>query len=507
MLAHFFDACSVMFSFKPILMIFFGTFIGIVIGALPGLSATMGMAIFSPMTYFMSPTLGIPFLLGLYKGGTYGGSISAILINTPGTASNAATTMDGYPLAQKGRAGYALTAALKASLVGDFFGTAVLVFVAPQLARIALKFGPPEIFSLILFSLMFVCIGQRGSLVKAWLSAAVGIGLSIIGQDPITGYPRFTFGSFELQVGVDLIAICIGLFGFAEILIQSEKTIVATVNQIKKSMLGTFQSIFADRFKFKEILAHKLLILQSSFIGIGIGILPGIGTETACWVAYTAGMKRAKNKEEYGKGEIEGVIAPEAANNAVCGAAMVPLLTFGIPGDVVTAVMLGAFVAQGLRPGPQLFSQNPEIILSLFIAMYIASIAMYTLGSACLPFFIRLLSMKRSILYPSVILFCIAGTFAVRNSFIDVIIMILLGVLGYFARKFNFPVSPIALGFILGGMMEVQFRRSLLMGGGSISIFGTSPIAMLFLVITFVVLGYFLWSQLSGKLSFNRKES
>lgn len=496
MFTHFFEAWNLVFSLNVILMIFLGTFIGIVIGALPGLTTTMGMAIFSPFTFFMSPTLGISFLLGLYKGGIYGGSISAVLINTPGTGAAAATAMDGYPLAQKGRAIYALTAALKASIIGDLVGTFCLVLVAPPLARIALKFGPPEITSLILFSIMFICFGQRGSLLKAWIAATIGIGLSIIGQDPITGYPRFTFGIFDLQVGMEMIPLCIGLFGLSEILFQGEKKIIEEVKLVKT----TLRNYFRESFKFREALHHLPLIIRSSIIGVIIGILPGIGSETSCWVAYTTAKKSAKNQEEWGKGVIEGVLAPETANNIECGTAMIPLLTFGIPGDVVTAVMLGAFIAQGLRPGPQLFAQNPQIMLALFISMYFATIAMYVLGNGCIMFFTRVLNIRRSILYPVVITLCFAGTFAVRNSFFDIIAMALMGVLGYFARKFSFPIPPILIGFILGGMFEVQFRRSLIMGAGDISMFLTRPISALFVLITFLTLMYVIWGQFRRKV-------
>lgn len=497
MLDHFFAAIGSLLSPMPILMIIIGTGVGIIVGSIPGLSATMAMAVFSPITFFMPPIQGIPFLIGLYKGGIYGGSISAVLINTPGTASSAATVMDGYPLAQKGKGIYALTASLNASIIGDLVGTTTLVLIAPPLATIALKFGPIEIFSLILFSLTFVCIGQRGSLLKAWLATSFGILLSVIGQDPLTGYPRFTFGNYDLQVGVELVPLAIGLFGFSEVLAQAEVKIGPAIERV--SGLFSLRTYKKNMFTFIEAARHIPLIIQSSIIGVIIGILPGIGSETSCWVSYTFGMKRAKNQDEWGKGAIEGVIAAETANSCECGTAMVPLLTFGIPGDVVTAVMLGAFIAQGLRPGPQLFAQNPEVMLGIFIAMYLATIAMYVLGHGIIIISAQILNIKKSILFPCIAILCFVGTFAIRNNPTDLITMTALGFIGYMGRKFCFPIAPIVLGFILGGMLEVEFRRGVIMGAGDALIFFKQPISAVFLLITFLALILFIWDQFKGK--------
>jgi len=479
MLLYLAEAWNLIFRIESIAMIFAGTVLGTVIGAIPGLTATMGMALFSPLTFFMAPNYGIPFLLGLYKGGTYGGSVSAILIGTPGTASNAATVLDGYPMAKKGEAAKALSAALYASLVGDFFGTCVLIIGAPQLAKVALAFGPPELFSLTVFSLTMVAYVSGKSLLKGVISASIGMALAVIGPDPMTGYPRFSFGSLELSAGLEVVPITIGLFGLAEIIIQTEEGVATSV--LIERVAGKWVSL-------KDVGKHIGVLVQSSLIGVGLGALPGIGTETSCWMAYAAAKSRTKHPEEFGTGCLEGVLAPEAGNNSVCGAAMVPMLTFGIPGDVVTAVLLGAFVAQGLRPGPLLFQQAPEILLALFIGMYFATIALYLVGMSMIPVFSQVLKISRPVLYTLVVALCIVGSFAVRNNVFDVLTMLSCGILAYFLRKADFPISPVILGFILGKMLELHLRRSMIMGFGNPIIFVTRPISLFFLVITLLTL-------------------
>jgi putative tricarboxylic transport membrane protein len=299
-------------------------------------------------------------------------------------------------------------------------------------------------------------------------------------------------------MGIEVVSLCIGLFGFSEILIQSEKKIHDEIKQIK-TITMTIRSYLKEEFKFREAIHHLPLIIQSSIIGVIIGILPGIGSETSCWMAYTTGKKRSKNPEQWGTGIIEGVIAPETANNIECGTALIPLLTFGIPGDAISAMMLGAFVAQGLRPGPELFTIHYDIILALFITMYFATIAMYILGHSFIFFFARILNMKRSILYSIVFFFCVAGTFSIKNNLMDVVTMILSGFLGYGFRKFGLPLAPVAIGFILGGMLEISFRQAIIMGFGNPFIFFLRPISASFLIVTLALLAYFIWGQFIKK--------
>lgn len=482
------QAAATVFGWQSLAMIVVGTVIGMVVGALPGLTATMAMAIFSPLTFFMPPLVGIPFLLGLYKGGTYGGSISAILIGTPGTASNAATVMDGYPMAQQGRAGKAMQASIYASTVGDFFSNLVLVLAAWPIAVIALKFGPAELFALILFSMTIIASLAGRSLPKCLVSATLGVMLAMIGIDTISGASRLTFGVSDLQGGISYIPFVIGLFGLGEIFVQvSKRTGHLTVLDLKGDPA-------ANRVTFREIFRYRRTVLRSSLIGAGLGALPGIGAETSCWVAYAMAKRASRHPERFGKGEIEGVIAPEVGNNAVCGATMVPLLAFGIPGDVVTAVMLGAFIAQGLRPGPLLFKEHIVEIYGIFIALFLATLAMFVVAKLSVRLWVRVLQVPAGLLYPVVTMLCLAGAYAINNSLFDVGIAIAFGIVGYTMRMAGFEVAPMVLAFILAPMLEQSLTQSLMMSHGSPLIFVTRPIALLFLVLTAVSVGLYIRS-------------
>jgi putative tricarboxylic transport membrane protein len=488
MLDQLVQAAAAVLSWEVLAMILVGTILGMVVGALPGLTATMAMAIFSPLTFFMPPLIGIPFLLGIYKGGTYGGSISAILIGTPGTASNAATVMDGYPMAQQGRAGKAMQASIYASTVGDFFSNVVLVLAVWPIAMIALKFGPAEIFALILFSMTIIASLAGSSLSKCLVSATIGVMLAMIGVDTISGASRLTFGVSDLQGGISYIPFVIGLFGLGEIFVQvSKRTGHLTIMDVKGDSS-------ANRVTFREILGYKRTVLRSSLIGTGLGALPGIGAETSCWVAYAMAKRAARHPERFGKGEIEGVIAPEVGNNAVCGATMVPLLAFGIPGDVVTAVMLGAFIAQGLRPGPLMFKENIVEIYGIFIALFLATLAMFVVARLSVRLWVRILQVPAGLLYPVVTMLCLAGAYAINNSLFDVGIAIAFGIVGYTMRMAGFEVAPMVLAFILAPMLEQSLTQSLIMSHGSPLIFVTRPIALLFLVLTAVSVGLYIRS-------------
>ena len=482
------QAAIQVFSWQSLALIVVGTIIGIIVGALPGLTATMAMAIFSPLTFFMPPLVGIPFLLGIYKGGTFGGSISAVLIGTPGTASNAATVLDGYPMAQQGRGGKALQASIYASTVGDFFSNLVLVFMAWPLAMIALKFGPPEVFALILFSMTVIASLAGTSLAKCFVSATIGVLLALIGIDSVSGASRLTFGIGELQGGISYIPFVIGLFGLGEIFVQISKR------------AGTFQIARvsndpkADRVTFYEILTkYPRTVFRSSIVGSIIGVLPGVGAETANWVAYGMAKNASPNKDKFGKGELEGVIAPEVSANANCAASMVPMLAFGIPGDVVTAVMLGAFIAQGLRPGPLLFQDNIVEIYGIYIALFLSTIAMFFLAKWSLRWWVRVLQVPSGLLYPVVTMLCLAGAYAINNSLFDVGITIAFGILAYVMRMAGFEVAPMVLAFILAPMLEQSLTQSLIMAHGDPTIFFTRPIALLFMLMT--ALSVFLYAR------------
>ena len=463
-------------------MIVLGTIVGIVIGALPGLSATMGMALFSPLTFYMSPIAGIPFLLGLYKGGTYGGSVSAILIGTPGTAANAATVLDGYPMRQKGQGGKALRMAIYASTIGDFFSDVVLVSVAVPLAMVAVRVGQADLCALILFSLTMVCYVSGSSLLKGLVAALLGLFFTMIGLDAVGGSPRLTFGVFELTRGISIIPMVVGIFALSEVMVQIERPVPPGRPTVTDVDLGD------SRVTWPELRRCLRTILRSSIIGSVIGALPGIGAETSSWLAYGMAKRASKTPERFGKGELEGVAAPEAGNNAVCGATLIPMLTFGIPGDIVVAVMMGAFMAQGLRPGPLLLQEQPQVIYALFVAIFLASLAMFLIANYTLGLWVRVLRVHPYVLYPIVVVLCVAGSYAINTSVFDLGLMVFFGVLGYLMRKLGFPIAPFVLAFVLGPMFETTLRQSLQQSQGDATIFVTRPISAVILLLTVLVL-------------------
>ncbi len=465
-----------------------GTIIGIIIGALPGLTATMGMALLAPFTFFMNPVVGISMLIGLYKGGTFGGTISAVLIGTPGTASNAATMLDGYAMAKRGEAGHALGCSLMGAVIGDFVGSVCLVVGAPLLASIALRFGSPEFFALTVFAVTMVCYVSGRSLAKGLLAAGIGFALALIGTDPIGGSPRLTFGIPDLTAGIGVIALAIGLFGFAEVLIQLE-SYAPTADKLAHTVGFDIRKVAAD------IRRHIRTVIRSALTGTLIGALPGIGAETSNWVAYGMAKRASKEPETFGRGNIDGVIAPEVAANAVCGAAMVPMLIFGIPGDIVTAIMMGALIGQGLQPGPNLIQENPAVFYSLFANMFVSMLMLALFGLIAIRFAGRILSVPRPILFTSVAILCVAGTYAVSSSLFDVGIMLAFGFLGYAMRKLDIPVPPLVLAFILSRLIEDSFRRSLIQGDGTLLIFVERPIAAVFIALTAIVLAGLLLQQ------------
>jgi putative tricarboxylic transport membrane protein len=487
MLADISTAFIAVMTWQTFLAVAAGTMAGLIIGAIPGLSATMGMALLSPFTFFMPPLIGIPFLIGVFKGGTFGGSISAILIGTPGTAANAATLADGYALRNKGRAGEALSAALNASLIGDLFGTIALVIGAPMLALVAIRFGPHEFFALVLFSLTMVCYVSGNSLAKGVLAATVGLVFALIGTDPIAGTQRLTFGISDLQGGLNIIALVTGLFGISEVLVQLEAS-------------GTDRTRAVERVDFKrrrvaselaDIVKHLPTIVRSSLIGTFIGALPGIGSETSPWIAYGVAKRRSKTPEKFGEGSLEGVMAPEAANNAVCASAMIPMLVFGIPGDIVTAILMSALIAQGLQPGPFLIVDHRDVIYGLFISVFLSSIALYVLGRLTMRWWITVLSIPKPLLYAIIVAFCVVGTYSVKSSEFDLAVMLLFGVIGYGFRKLNIALAPMLLAFVLSKYLETSLRHGLVQSDGSLFAFFERPITAVILVLTVLMLATF----------------
>jgi len=476
-------------AFEPqvLLAVFAGTLIGVIIGALPGLTATMGMALLAPFTFFLEPVVGIGFLIGLYKGGTFGGSLTAVLIGTPGTASNAATMLDGYPLAKRGEAGRALSLSLWGSVAGDMVGSICLVLGAPFVAAFALRFGNAEFFALTLFSLTMVAYVSGDSLSKGVLAAAAGLTLALIGTDPIGGSPRFTFGVPELSAGIGVIPLAIGLFGLTEVLLQLggySSRVLEPIRNVSVPPLGAV---------LRELRRYWPNVLRSSALGAAIGALPGIGAETSNWVAYGLAKRFSKEPETFGKGNVEGVIAPEVAANSVCGASFIPTLIFGIPGDIVTAILMGALIAQGMEPGPTLIRDHADVFYALYVTMFTSMVMLAFIGMFAVRFGTLVLRISRPILFSCVAILCFAGTYAINASLFDVGLMIAFGILGVGMRKLNIPIAPMILAFILGSIIENSLRRMLIQSRGSLMPLVDRPIALVFLALTLMTVATILW--------------
>ncbi len=458
---------------------FLGVLIGIVFGALPGLTATMTIAVFIPFTFGLSPVIAFAFLLGLYSGSVYGGSISAILINIPGTPSAIATSLDGYPLSQMGRAGEAIGISTISSTLGGFFSVIVLMFAAPAIASVALKFSAEEYVGITLIGLSIIAIISPGSTVKGLMSGVIGLIIGIVGMDPITGYPRFIMGRAELLEGIDSIPVMIGMYGLSEMLVQiSSSEYKVTVKQKLSRLLPPIKHI-------KQIFGT---VVRSSFIGVLIGALPAAGGSIAALVAYGQEKRFGKRKELLGTGIIEGVAAPEAANNASTGGALIPMLTLGIPGDAMTAVLMGGLIIQGLRPGPLLFQQQMPFVSSIFISLLLSVVFMCILGLLGAPVFAKLISFPKKYLIPAILVFGLVGSYAISNSIFDIWVLIISGIVGFVFRKIGLPIAPIILGMILGPLFESNFRRALMLSGGNWATFVQRPISLAFLIVVVVVL-------------------
>lgn len=485
--------------FQPevILLLIGGVIIGIIIGALPGLTATMGVALFLPVTFGMDAVTGVLLLIGVYFGSIYGGSIAAILLNTPGTPASAATALDGHAMTKQGKAGKALGYAAIASGVGGLISVLMLILIAPQLAGVALNFSAPEMFGLALFGLSIISSVSGGSVLKGLIAGVFGILISTIGMDPMTSYPRFTYDQLSLLNGFSFIPVMIGLFAVSEALVIMEGEIGGG-DKIKKIIANYALP------KWNELKRLWFSMIRSGFIGTIIGIIPGAGADIAAFVSYNEGKRflKKEEKETYGKGNPKGIVSAEAANNGVTGGAMIPLLTLGIPGDAVAAILLGALVVQGIQPGPQLFATSGELVYTLFAGMIIANILMVIFGISGIRLFVKILLVPKKMLAPLILILSTIGAYAISNNIFDVFTMLVAGVIGYFMKKYGFPASPIVLALILGPMAESEFRRSLVMSEGSYSIFLERPIALGFIIIAVLSL---ILPLVWGKLKKNKK--
>jgi putative tricarboxylic transport membrane protein len=451
-----------------LLFAFVGAFLGTLVGALPGIGSTSGVALLLPLTFGMNPTSAIIMLCGIYYGSMYGGTITSVLINTPGESATVVTTIDGYQMARQGRAGVALGIATGGSFIAGTLGTFALMLVAPTLARAALAFGPPEYFALTVLGLALLTGLTSGSPLKAFISAILGLLVATVGLDVMTGMPRFTFGLSDLFSGFDFLPISIALFGFTEILVGGGGT-----EQLAARL--SIRDVFPST---SDWLQARWAILRGSIIGFLIGTLPGAGATLASFMAYAAERRIAREPERFGRGAVEGVAAPEAANNAAAAGALVPLLTLGLPGGTTTAVLAGALMMWGLRPGPTLFQDNPEFAWGLIASMYIGNVMLVLLNVLLIPVFVRALRVPYAILAPAILVLCVVGAFAANNRMWDVGVMIVFGVVGVGMRLLGYSPAAFITALVLGPLAENALRQSMQIADGNALVFVTRPIAL-----------------------------
>jgi putative tricarboxylic transport membrane protein len=460
-------------------MIFLGVTSGMIIGVLPGLTATMAIALLVPFTFGMDIAHGLSMLMGIFCAVIYSGSVPSILIKTPGTPAAAATVLDGYPIAQRGEADRALSISLLASFVGGFTGALIMTFASPQLSKIALKFSAPEYFALAVFGLSIIISISGRSIFKGLMMGLFGLLLCTVGLDPMSGYPRFTFGSMNLFEGPPFIPTLIGLFAMGEVF--------ASVEQIytRKKVETQIKSVLP---RFEDVKACAVTLVKSSGIGSFIGVIPGAGSDIAAFVAYGEAKRSSSHPETFGQGEIRGVAAADSANNACTGGSMIPMLSLGVPGDAVTAVLLGAFIIQGVQPGPLLYRDHIDLVYTIFASMLMANVAMFLVGLVGIRFFIRIISIDRNVLIPIIFILSMVGSFSMRNSVFDMGVTIFFGLVAYFMQKYDYPASPVLLALILGPLAESSLRRSLIVSQGDPTIFFTRPICVTLLALAFLSL-------------------
>jgi len=474
---------TVFLSLSNILAIVVGLLAGIAVGAMPGVGSTMGVALLIPFTFALTPVQSLLLLTSVYSGSVYGGSISAILLRIPGSYEAICTSLDGYPLAKQGKAGKALGMAIMASAIGGTFSVVVLSFMAPQLAGVALAFGPAEYFALGVLGLSVITSLGSKSIVKGLISGVFGLLLATVGMDAITGAQRFTYGQTSLMNGIAFIPAVIGMFAITEVYekVQSKKR--------EEKVLDT-DRVSAELPTVGELKEVRKTLVKSSIIGTIIGILPGVGATVAAVVGYSEAVRSSPHPEKFGTGVLEGVAASEAANNAACGGAMVPLLALGIPGSAVTAVMIGAFTIHGLQPGPLLFVTSKNLVYAIFIGMFAANILLVLGGLLGVRLFVKVLDVPYKYLAPLIMVLCFLGSFAISNSMTDVWIMFIASIVGYAMNKAQFPFAPMVLGVILGPMTEVSFRRALIISGGDVWAMLTRPITASLLVLSCLSMAY-----------------
>lgn len=468
----------------------FGTFLGVVggvlIGVLPGLTSTMAVALLIPFTFSLPPVVGLAMLGGIYCASTYGGAITAILFNIPGTPSAAATILDGHPLALRGEATRAISVVTLGSAIGGLFSALVLLLLAPPLARFALQFGASEYFLLGVLGVSIIASLSEGSMVKGLISGVLGLIMSTVGMHPLTGFLRFTYGQPFLYEGVPLIVALIGLFSIPEVI-----SLISQRTRGDAQILATYEG---NVFRYiRDLITYRWTVIRSSIIGTIIGIIPGAGTDIAAFLAYNEARRTSKEPERFGRGAVEGVLAPEAANNAVTGGTLVPLLTLGVPGNAVTAIFMGGLLIHGLRPGASLFTDQATITYGFIFSLFVSNILFVPVGLIAARFATRLLRVPPTMLAPTIVVLAVFGSYALRSSPEDVWLMLGMGLVGYGMKLAGIPAGPMVLGLVLGGMVEGELARALAMVQGNVWMFLTQlvtrPISAVLLVLCLLSLG------------------
>lgn len=461
-----------------------GLFIGTIFGALPGFSATMAVALMVPFSYVLDSSAALLLLSGVYCGGVYGGSISAILLGIPGTPASAPTAFEGKAFTKRGESGKALTMCTVASAIGGFLSSVALLVCAPLLAKFAVKFSSPEQMLLAVFGISVVCMLSKGNMIKGFIVAFLALLIGTMGQDPITGFPRFTFGNQNLISGVSVVPVLIGLFSLPEVFLMMEEVVRNHTDRTvsKLSRMGIDRSFFSPRNLFNY--------LRSSLIGIAIGIIPAAGPDIASFLSYNEAKKASKTPEAFGNGCEEGIIASEAANNAVTGGSLIPLLTLSIPGSAPAALFLGAMIIHGLRPGPMLFVQNAEEVYSLISGFALINILLVGVGILCCKGFSQMLRIPQPVLMTMIVVLSVIGSFAINKNMMDVYVMFIAGIVGYIMVKFDYPVSPVALALLLGPTFESCFQLSGRMFHGNWLLLFTRPISLVLMALILISVGF-----------------
>ena len=493
------------FTVNNLLMMNIGVAVGIIIGAMPGLSVAFAVTILMTMTFHMESLNAMFLLLGAYCGGMFGGAITAILINTPGTANAICTAIEGYPLARKGRAGDAMRAALVASVTGGLVSNIVLIFCAPLVAKIILQIGSPEYFSLCAFGIL-AAVGLEGTslnnIVKGIISAAFGLLLSCVGADPVFGTNRFSFGSYYMLSGIQVVSSMLGAYALCQVLVNCREIYTKGDEKLKVPPVAKATVKVSELYR-----KYWKVLLKSSLIGAFVGAVPGTGGAEAAMISYNEAKRSSKHPEEFGQGTLEGIMACESADNGCTGGAMIPMLTLSIPGDTVMAILLSALTMQGITPGANLFSEGNFWVYAVMGGLIVINLFVLLQGNLCINLFAKVALIPQSIMTPCIVLMCVMGSFAINNNIFECFVMIAFGIIGYFMKSFGFPVTPLCIALVLGRLFETNLRRSLILSEGNPFVFFMRPVSCLILVLAVVMLFFPIISNAVGSRKGNKNKA